>query len=66
MIDVGAHACIAPHREERVEKSGPLGGRCDAVNADLEDVERQLQGVCQAGAADAFCLYLYGVILLDK
>ena len=57
----------AARREERLEKSGPLGaGRSDALNPDLEEVEAALQAACQAGAADAFCLYLYGVVLLDK
>eukprot|EP00798_Chlamydomonas_sp_ICE-L_P031380 gene31379-6540_t len=51
--------------EERVEKSGPLG-ESHTLNPELDDIDSQLHAECQAGTADAFLLYLYGIVLLDK
>lgn len=33
---------------------------------ELDSIEAELQGAVAAGSADPFCLYLLGVVLLDK
>lgn len=53
------------HREERIENDGPLGKQ-DVDNKDLEAVEAELAALRQQGSADPFCLYLYGLVLIDK
>ena len=52
-------------REERVENGGPLGKE-DVTNKDIEAVEAELSNARQQGTADAFALYLYGLVLIDK
>ena len=52
-------------REERVENGGPLGKE-DVTNKDIEAVEAELSSTRQQGTADAFALYLYGLVLIDK
>ncbi|KAL3158903.1 anaphase-promoting complex component apc8 [Trebouxia sp. C0010 RCD-2024] len=51
--------------EERVENGGPLGKE-DVTNKDIEAVEAELSNARQQGSADAFALYLYGLVLIDK
>ena len=57
----GGNCC----REKRVENGGPLG-KDDVTNKDIDAVEAELSGARQQGSADAFALYLYGLVLVDK
>ena len=65
-------ACAPACREERVEKGGGCGEAAAAaaaiscVNPELEGLERELQAVVGAGQADAFLLYLLGMVLVDR
>ena len=52
-------------REERIENSGPLGKE-HVANKEIEAVEAELRVARQQGTADAFALYLYGLVLIDK
>ncbi len=52
-------------REERVEVAGALG-KAQVLNKDLNALEQELGAAHRAGTADAFCLYLYGLILADR
>ena len=52
-------------REERIENSGPLGKE-QVANKEIEAVEAELRAARQQGTADAFALYLYGLVLIDK
>lgn len=52
-------------REERVENGGPLGKE-DVTNKDIEAVEAELSNARQQGTADAFALYLHGLVLIDR
>ena len=58
-----AEWCVC--REERVENGGPLGKE-DVTNKDIEAVEAELSNGRAQGTADAFALYLYGLVLIDK
>ncbi|CAI9112380.1 OLC1v1012826C1 [Oldenlandia corymbosa var. corymbosa] len=51
--------------EEMVELEGPLG-KGDAVNKELISLERELSLLRKNGTIDAFCLYLYGLVLKEK
>ena len=66
-LTFGVHyANVGNHcREERVENGGPLG-KDDVTNKDTDAVEAELSGARQQGTADAFALYLYGLVLIDK
>lgn len=55
-------ACL---REERIENSGPLG-KDHVANKEIEAVETELRAARQQGTADAFALYLYGLVMIDK
>lgn len=59
------HHFFAEHREERIEDSGPLGKE-HVANKEIEAVEAELRLARQHGTADAFALYLYGLVLIDK
>lgn len=48
-----------------MEASGALG-KAHVVNKELDVLESQLEALQQAGSADAFCSYLYGLILMDR
>ncbi len=52
-------------REERIEVAGALG-KAQVLNSDLDALEHELEAAHRAGHADAFCLYLYGLILSDR
>ena len=52
-------------REERIEVAGALG-KAQVLNKDLNALEQELGAAHRAGTADAFCLYLYGLILTDR
>lgn len=52
-------------REERVEVAGALG-KAQVLNKDLNALEHELGAAHRAGTTDAFCLYLYGLILSDR
>ena len=52
-------------REERIENSGSLGKE-HVINKDTEAIEAELRASKQQGTADAFALYLYGLVLIDK
>ena len=52
-------------REERVEVAGALG-KAQVLNKELSALEQELGAAHRAGTADAFLLYLYGVILSDR
>ena len=52
-------------REERVENGGTLG-KDDVTNKDIDAVVAELSSLRQQGTADAFALYLYGLVLIDK
>lgn len=58
---LGDYCC----REERVENRGPLGKE-DVTNKDTEAVEAELSNARQQGTADAFALYLHGLVLIDR
>ncbi|CAA7396820.1 unnamed protein product [Spirodela intermedia] len=51
--------------EEMIELEGPLG-RSEVCNGELTHLERELSALRRSGAIDAFCLYLYGIVLRDK
>ena len=53
------------YREERIENSGPLGKE-HVANKEIDAVEAELRVERQQGTADAFALYLYGLVLIDK
>ena len=46
------------------EAAAAAAGSC--INPELEGLERELQAVVGAGQADAFLLYLLGMVLLDR
>ena len=48
-----------------MEAAGPLG-RAELPNKELDALETQLEPLQRAGSADAFCSYLYGIILIDR
>jgi hypothetical protein len=48
-----------------VELEGALG-KADVVNRMLDTLERDLEATYQAGDADAFMLYVYGLVLADR
>ena len=52
-------------REERVENGGTLG-KDDVTNKDIDAVVTELSSARQQGTADAFALYLCGLVLIDK
>ena len=52
-------------REERTEVAGELG-KAQVLNTDLDALEHELEAAHRARRADAFCLYLYGLILSDR
>lgn len=54
-----------PCSDEKVEVSGSLG-KVDVQNRMLEALEGDLSELRESGAADAFCLYLYGLVLADR
>ena len=41
-------------------------GKAQVLNKDLNALEQELGAAHRAGTADAFCLYLYGLILTDR
>ena len=41
-------------------------GKAQVLNKDLSALEHELGAAHRAGSADAFCLYLYGLILSDR
>jgi hypothetical protein len=54
------------NRQERIEKSGPLG-KADVANKELDLVEQQLQASMKAGQQpDGLCMYLLGVICAER
>lgn len=36
------------------------------MNQELDALESQLEALHSAGSADAFCSYLYGLLLIDR
>lgn len=60
-----ARGCPSCCREERVEASGALG-KAQVMNKELDALETQLEAAQRAGSADAFCSYLYGLLLIDR
>lgn len=52
-------------REELIELAGALG-KADVCNRMLDTLERELEALYQAGQADAFILYVYGLVLADR
>jgi hypothetical protein len=52
-------------REETVEVAGALG-KADVCNRMLITLDRELEELFEAGGADAFILYIYGLVLADR
>ena len=52
-------------REEMVELDGALG-KANVSNRMLDSLERELEALFEAGEADAFILYVYGLVLADR
>jgi hypothetical protein len=52
-------------REETVEVAGALG-KADVCNRMLITLDRELEELFEAGEADAFILYVYGLVLADR
>ena len=53
-------------RQERIEKSGPLG-KADVASKELDLVEQQLRGSMKASQPpDGLCMYLLGVICAER
>ena len=48
-----------------VELAGALG-KADVSNRMLDSLERELEALFEAGDADAFILYVYGLVLADR
>ncbi|KAJ8753604.1 hypothetical protein K2173_022845 [Erythroxylum novogranatense] len=51
--------------EEMIELEGPLG-KSDAVNRELDSLERELSILRKNGTVDPFGLYLFGIVLKEK
>ncbi|KAG9129456.1 hypothetical protein Leryth_013049 [Lithospermum erythrorhizon] len=51
--------------EEIIELESPLGNN-NAVNGELDALERELLALRRNGTIDSFCLYLYGLVLKEK
>jgi hypothetical protein len=59
-------AGLGDARQERIEKSGPLG-KADVANKELDLVEQQLRGSMKASQPpDGLCMYLLGVICAER
>lgn len=53
-------------REERIEKSGPLG-KADVANKELDGVEQQLRAAVKASQQpDGLCMYLLAIICAER
>ena len=48
-----------------VELDGALG-KANVSNRMLDSLERELEALFEAGEADAFILYVYGLVLADR
>jgi anaphase-promoting complex subunit 8 len=48
-----------------IELEGALG-KADVSNRMLDTLERELESIFDAGEADAFILYVYGLVLADR
>lgn len=51
--------------EEIIELEGPIC-KNNAVNGELDTLERELVALRRNGTIDSFCLYLYGLVLKEK
>lgn len=74
LMQCGLQRCIHQHtsetsiccnREERIEKSGPLG-KADVANRELDGVEKQLRAAVTGDQPDGLCMYLLGVICAER
>ena len=52
-------------REEGIELEGALG-KPNVTNRMLDSLERDLEELYKAGKAEAFILYVYGLVLADR
>jgi hypothetical protein len=41
-------------------------GKAQPGDGELDTIEQELALLQQKGRADAFCLYLYGLVLIDR
>eukprot|EP00892_Ulva_mutabilis_P012694 jgi/Ulvmu1/9798/UM056_0038.1 len=51
--------------EEKIEMAGALG-KVDVQNRMLDDLERDLEEMHKQNQLDAFCMYVYGLVLADR